>query len=96
MTTESNINTYYEETIADLAERAKSNLQDGIEDESEAINQAIDDGLIYYVDQAYIVAYYMMTYCPRWGENINWEEVYMMLYDDITEELDYLKSKEEA
>ena len=90
---QSNINEYYWETIADLAERAKSNMEDGTEDESEAISQAIDDGLIYYVEQAYIIAYYMITYCPKWGDNIEWEEVYMMLYDDITEELERIKEE---
>ena len=95
--TQSNINEYYWETIADLADRAKSNMEDGTEDESEAINQAMDDALIYYVDQAYIVAYYMITYCPKWGDNIDWEEVYMMLYDDIAEELEQLtKEAQEA
>lgn len=96
MSTNSNINLYYEETIADLAERAKSYLEDGTEDESEAISKAINDGLIYYADQAYIVAYYMITYCPKWGENIDWDEVYMMLYDDITEELERIKSPSNA
>lgn len=95
--TQSNINEYYWETIEDLAERAKSYMEDGTEDEGEAINQAIDNALIYYVDQAYIVSYYMITYCPRWGENLNFEEVSMMLYDDIAKELGQLnKEAQEA
>ena len=91
--TNSNINIYYEETIKDLAERANSYIENGTEDEGEAINYAMDDALIYYVDQAYIVAYYMITYCPKWTDGINFDDVYMMLYDDIAEELQNLKKE---
>lgn len=83
----------YQAIIKDLADRAHDYIKDGCEDETEAINQAIDDGLIYYEDQATILGGYIMTYCPKWGENINWEEVYMMLYDDIAEELERIKEE---
>lgn len=84
----------YNNIINDLAERALDYIKDGTEDESEAINQAIDDGLIYYEDQATVIGGYIMSYCPRWGESIDWEEVYMMLYDDVCEELENLKERE--
>lgn len=84
----------YNSIISDLAERASDCIKDGEEDESEAINQAIDDGLIYYEDQATILGGYIMTYCPRWGEAIDWEEVYDMLFNDISEELQNIKERE--
>lgn len=84
----------YNAIIRDLAERASDCIKDGEEDETEAINQAIDDGLIYYEDQATILGGYIMTYCPKWGDSIDWEEVYTMLYDDISAELETLKKNE--
>ena len=84
----------YNAIISDLAERASDYFKDGEEDETEAINQAIDDGLIYYEDQAIILGGYICTYCPKWGDSIDWEEVYTMLYDDISEELQNIKERE--
>ena len=86
----------YTDIINDLAGRAYDYIKDGTEDESEAINQAIDDGLIYYEDQGTVVAAYICTYCPKWSEPLDFEEIYMMLYDDISTELESLKEHHEA
>lgn len=82
MSVDSNINMYYEELVASLAERAKDS--DG---SSDAITQAIDDGLIYYADQAYIVAHALEQGLVEWGGEVAWDEIYDMLYNDINEEM---------
>lgn len=84
MSVESNINSYYWELVASLAERAKDS--DGVE-RSDAIIQAIDDGLIYYADQAYIVAYALEQGFVEWGGGVSWDDIYDMLYNDINEEM---------
>lgn len=84
MSIESNINSYYWELVASLAERAKDS--DGME-RDDAIMQAIDDGLIYYCDQAYIVAYALEQGYVKWGGEVAWDDIYNMLYNDINEEL---------
>ena len=93
--TESNINTYYEELTASLADRAYDDLKNGgYGDESECIYQAIDDGLIYYADQAYILAHMLQGGFISWGEPISWDVIFENLYDDVASELDELKEKE--
>ena len=77
MSVEGNINSYYWELVASLAERAKDS--DGVE-RSEAIMQAIDDGLIYYTDQA-------QQGFVKWGGEVAWDDIYDMLYNDINEEM---------
>lgn len=95
MATESNINTYYEELIASLAERAYDDLKNGgYGGESECIYQAIDDGLIYYTDQAYILAHMLQGGFISWGESISWDVIFENLYDDVASELEELKEKE--
>ena len=95
MATESNINTYYEELVQSLAERAADSLKDGgYGDESECIWQAIDDGLIYYADQAYILAHMLQGGFISWGESISWDVIFENLYDDVASELEELKEKE--
>lgn len=95
MATESNINTYYEELVASLAERAHDDLKNGgYGDESECIYQAIDDGLIYYADQAYILAHMLQGGFISWGESISWDVIFENLYDDVASELEELKEKE--
>lgn len=84
MAVESNIEMYYEELVASLAERAKDS--DGME-RGDAIAQAIDDGLIYYADQAYIMAHALEQGLVEWGGNVAWDEIYDMLYNDINEEM---------
>lgn len=99
--TESNINLYYEELTNDLAWRAYDIIKDSKNageniDDYEAISQAISDGLIYYADQAYVIAKYHTSYCMNWGEQINWDELWEMLTQDITDELNILKETQEA
>lgn len=84
MSVEGNINSYYWELVASLAERAKDS--DGVE-RDEAIMQAIDDGLIYYTDQAYIIAYALEQGFVKWGGEVSWDDIYDMLYNDISEEM---------
>ena len=86
----------YNDIINDLAERAYDYIKDGTEDENEAINQAIDDGLIYYEDQATVVGGYIVKYCPKWVDQLEWEDIYMMLYDDVSTELISLKEHQKA
>ncbi len=93
--TESNINMYYEELVQSLAERAFDDLKNGgYGDESECIYQAMDDGLIYYTDQAYILAHMLQGGFISWGEPISWDQITEELYDDIASELEELKEKE--
>lgn len=84
MGVECNINSYYWDLVASLAERAKDS--DGME-RGDAIMQAIDDGLIYYADQAYVVAHAIEEGVVVWGGEVAWDNIYDMLYNDINEEM---------
>ena len=92
----SNINECYEELISSMAERAYDNIKDGgYGDDSECIWQAIDDELIYYADQGYVLAMAICRGYISWYKEVNWDEITEMLYSDVQEEIDYLKEKEE-
>lgn len=95
MAVESNIEMYYEELIESMAERAFDGMKDG-GDEDECIWQAIDDGLIYYCDQAYVVANALYNGFISWGKTIEWDAIIDMLYSDVSEELEEMKKGEEA
>lgn len=92
MAVESNINTYYEELIASMAERALDDIENDV-DETDAINQAIDDGLIYYTDQAYIIAHALQNGFIKWGGEVEWDAIWEDLYTDVAEEVEYQKEK---
>lgn len=94
MSVESNINMYYEELVASMAERAADDIKNDVE-ESEAINQAIDDGLMYYADQAYIVAHALQNGFIKWGGEVEWDAIYEDLYADIADEIEYQRKEEE-
>ena len=94
MAVESNINMYYEELIESLAERAYDSMKDG-GDEDECIWNAVDDGLIYYCDQAYILANALQDGFIEWGKTIEWDAISDMLYSDVKEELEEMKKGEE-
>lgn len=94
MAVESNIEMYYEELISSLAERAFDDMKDG-GDEDECIWQAIDDGLIYYADQAYVVANALQNGFISWGKTIEWDAIIDMLHSDVSEELEEMKKGEE-
>lgn len=94
MAVESNINMYYEELIKDLAERAYDSVKDGGDDD-ECIWSAVDDGLIYYADEAYVVAHALQEGFIEWGKTIEWDAITDMLYSDVSEELETMKKGEE-
>ena len=94
MAVESNIEMYYEELIESIAERAYDDMKDG-GDEDECIWNAIDDGLIYYCDQAYVVANALQNGFINWGKTIEWDAIIDMLYSDVSEELGAIKKGEE-
>ena len=94
MAVESNIEMYYEELIESMAERAYDDMKDG-GDEDECIWQAIDDGLIYYCDQAYVVANALQNGFISRGKTIEWDAIIDMLYSDVSEELETIKKGEE-
>ena len=94
MTVESNIEMYYEELIESIAERAYDDMKNG-GDEDECIWQAIDDGLIYYCDQAYVIANALQNGFISWGKTIEWDTIIDMLYSDVSEELEAIKKGEE-
>lgn len=94
MAVESNIEMYYEELISSLAERAYDSMKDG-GDEDECIWQAIDDGLIYYTDQAYVVANALQNGFISWSKTIEWDAIIDMIYSDVSEELETIKKGEE-
>lgn len=94
MSVESNINMYYEELVASIAERAADDIKNGVE-EDEAIMQAIDDGLMYYTDQAYIVAHTLQNGFIKWGQECEWDAIFEDLYADVSAELEELKEEKE-
>lgn len=95
MATESNINSYYEEIIASMAKRAIENCEgwEGEQDESEPIWQAIDDGLMYYCDQGYVLAMAVCRGYVNWYKNISWDEITEMIYNDVVEEMEWQKKQ---
>lgn len=94
MAVESNIEMYYEEIVSNLAERAYDGMKNG-GDEDECVWQAIDDELIYYCDQAYVVANALQNGFISWGKTIEWDAIIDMLYSDVSEELETIKKGEE-
>lgn len=94
MSVESNINMYYEELVASIAERAADDIKNDVE-EDEAIMRAIDDGLIYYTDQAYIVAHALQNGFIKWGQECEWDAIFEDLYADVSAELEELKEEKE-
>ena len=94
MAVESNIEMYYEELVGSIAERAYDDMKNG-GDKVECIWQAIDDGLIYYCDQAYVVANALQNGFISWGKTIEWDAIIDMLYSDVSEELETMKKEKE-
>ena len=94
MSVGSNIEMYYEELIESIAERAYDSMKDG-GDEDEYIWQAIDDELIYYCDQAYVVANALQNGFISWGKTIEWDAIIDMLYSDVSEELEAMKKEKD-
>ena len=85
---------YYEELVASIAERATDDIKNDVE-EDEAIMRAIDDGLMYYTDQAYIVAHALQNGFIKWGQECEWDAIFEDLYADVSAELEELKEEKE-
>ena len=83
----SNLDSNYEEIIGGMAWYANEDIRDGVERE-EAIYQAIDNGLIFYADQASIVAQAILRGCIAWGENVDWEQINDMIYEDVAKKME--------
>lgn len=94
MAVESNINMYYEELIASMAERADDDIKNDVE-EDEAIMRAIDDGLMYYTDQAYIVAHALQNGFIKWGGEVEWDAIWEDMYADVSAELEELRKEQD-
>lgn len=91
----SNLNSYYEDLIESIAEYADENIKDGYaEDEYAAIFDAINDKIIYYCDQGYILAQAIVRGYAEWGKAIEWDQIYDMLYDDVKKDLEYKNNTE--
>lgn len=95
MAVESNINMYYEELVASIAERAADDIKNGVE-EDEAIMRAIDDGLMYYADQAYVVAHALQNGFITWGQECAWDAISEDLYSDVSAELESIDKTSQA
>lgn len=93
MAVESNIDMYYEELVQSMAERAADDIKNDVE-ESEAINQAIDDGLMYYADQAYVVAHALQNGFIKWGGEVEWDAIWGDMYADVSAELEELRKEQ--
>lgn len=96
MSVDSNINSYYEELVSNIADRVEDYKKDGgVWDGSDEVYQAIDDEMIYYCDQGYVLAMAVCRGYISWYKEVNWDEVYEMLYSDVLEELESRKKKTE-
>lgn len=86
----SNINMYYESFIDDLAECAKTWLNDNKDydvDEVQAVSYAIDNNWIYHVDHAYVLAYAYLEGYAVWGGDVDWVHIGEMVWQDTYNEL---------
>lgn len=93
---QSNINSIYEGIVRDLSQRAKMIMDEGSlderRDETEIILKAIDEGLIYGSDEAYVIAHAYIEGLFSWNEQIYWEDILETLIDDIADDLKFLRS----
>lgn len=98
MSVQSNINSYYEELVSSIAEYAFEDLHDeGYKDceRSDIIWQSIDQRLIYYTDQAYVLARAMQNGFISWNDHREiWDNVWEMLYEDVEAEVAELEKNE--
>ena len=93
MSERSNIEKYYEELIESIAERVLDYDNINEENEIDYINESIDSGLIFYQDQAYVLAHALLQGYIKFYAEFNWDEIYQMLLDDVSEE--FHKQKQE-
>lgn len=97
MSIQSNIETYYEEQVEFAVETALTCIRDDHEDEETALHYAIDNAFyIYGCDHAYTIAHAYNEGLIKRGEQIDWEAIDLMIYDDVYRELqEQLKKGEE-
>lgn len=82
------ISKEYDAIIDELADRARSIKSENKElDDDECVRQAIDDGLYYTDDRAYILAWALENGTITWGADIDWWAIETMLIEDILEEM---------
>lgn len=92
----SNINLYYEQQVEFAVETAITCIKDDHDDERNAMEYAIGNAFYtYYADQAYVLARAFMDGIIRWGEEVDWQAINEMIWDDVYNELQD-KLKEEA
>lgn len=83
----SNIEEYYRDLIEDLRSRKARILEEQPDlEEDEAIRQAIDEGLMYRDDQAYVLAHALSEGFIEWGKQFEWLDLDLMLFEDINKE----------
>lgn len=96
MSASSNINLYYESLVEDYAATAKMWMQEQEDndeeygydyDENNAVDRTLDDQFIYGTDEAYVLAHAYVNGFFRWGEEIDWGEIYQQLREDVYNEL---------
>lgn len=86
MSIQNNICEYYNELVESLAERARLNHEEELEKErEECVFQAINEGMIYGDDQAYMLAYAMIEGTVEQGQPVIWADVWAMLEHDVYE-----------
>lgn len=81
------ISEEYSELVGSLAERARLIMDEGAEKE-EAVRQAICDGLIYYDDEATVIAHAFVNGLIQWGKEVDWTVIDEDLFEDIYNEVD--------
>lgn len=95
MAAESNINLYYEEQIASIAEHVmervdeihKEDPEREIDNLNDIIIEEIDTASIYYADQAYYLAKYHLNN-GNLSDSIAWTDVWDMVFNDVEAEVD--------
>lgn len=87
MSIQSNINLYYTQVVKAMKERKQAEIEEEPDIEPyEAEARALDNGLMYYVDQAYVVAQALLSGRIEWGKEVDWQDVYDMLIEDMNSE----------
>lgn len=92
----SNIELYYEQQVAFAVETAITCIDSDGDDEETALQYAIDNAFYTYgSDQAYVLAHAFMQGYIRWGGEIDWDAINEMINDDVYNELQRERSKNE-
>ena len=77
----------YSELVGSLAERARLIMAEGAE-KSDAVRQAICDGLIYYDDEAIVIAHAFINGLIQWGKEVDWTVIDEDLFEDVYNDVD--------